>query len=379
MRKRVLSTVLSLAMVCGLVLTGCQTKTAAPAPEKEKTQTETESTKETKAAAETTAAEAAAAAADSAGKGKKITVGYDIYFLGNSWSVQLAEEFKQAVGQYKDQIEDVIYVESDNDIDKQIANIEDLIASDVDVIITTPCSSTALVPVLKEAREAGIKVVLLAAMVDSGDYDCLVTVDDTQFGKAGAEWLAKELGGKGNIICLNGISGNSASDQRWEGAQEVFAQYPDIKILAAEDAQWDYAKAKVVTSDLLAAYPEIDGVWSQGGAMTLAAIEAFQTANRDLVPMTGEDNNGYLKKWYSLQDQGMRGIACAKPTWLAEEALKAAIDLCNGKEVTKDMYYDAATIVDDDLAGYVRTDLPDDFWANTRLTADKVNEIFGSK
>lgn len=376
MKKRGLSMALALLLMCAAAVTGCGSKPAEPsATEPVRTEAAKDETP-TEAAAKEAVKESAAKAEET---GKKVTIGYDIYFLGNSWSVQLAEEFKQAAELHKDQIEEVIYVESDNDTDKQIANLEDLIASDVDVIITTPCSSTALVPVLKEAREAGIKVVLLAAMVESDDYDCLITVDDTEFGKAGAKWLAEELGGKGNIICLNGISGISASDQRWEGAQEVFSQYPDIKILAAEDAEWDYAKAKVVTNDLLAAYPEIDGVWSQGGAMTLAAIEAFQTAGRKLVPMTGEDNNGYLKKWYSLQDQGMRGIACAKPTWLAEEALTAAIDLCSGKEVKKDMFYDAATITDDDLADYVRTDLPDDFWANTRLTDEKVNELFGSK
>lgn len=378
MKKRGLSVVLALALTCGLVLSGCSKPSEAPVPET-KAEVSADKSETSEADAGKEAEKEAGTDAGTEGAGEKVTIGYDIYFLGNSWSVQLAEEFKQAAETHKDQIEEVIYVESDNDTDKQIANIEDLIASDVDVIITTPCSSTALIPVLKEAREAGIKVVLLAATVESDEYDCLITVDDTEFGKAGAKWLAEELGGKGNIICLNGISGISASDQRWEGAQEVFSQYPDIKILAAEDAEWDYAKAKVVTNDLLAAYPEIDGVWSQGGAMTLAAMEAFQTAGRKLVPMTGEDNNGYLKKWFSLQDQGLKGIACAKPTWLAEEALNAAIDLCSGKDVKKDMFYDAATITDSQLKDFVRTDLPDDFWANTRLSDEKINELFGSK
>lgn len=306
---------------------------------------------------------------------KKIKIGYDIYYLGNSWSVQMYEEFKYAVSNCTDDIE-VIYVDSQGDADKQVANLEDLIAQQVDVIITTPWSSSAPIPVLREARDAGIKVVLLASTIDTTDYDCLVTCDETEFGRAGAQWLVDQLGGKGNIICLNGISGLSTSELRWQGAQEVFANYPDIKVLASPDAKWDYAEAKVVVADLLATYPQIDGVWSQGGAMTLGAIESFQAANRALVPMTGEDNNGYLKKWKELQSEGMKGIACAKPTWLAEVALEKAIALVKGETVEQDTIYPTAVFSDDELDNYVRTDLPDDFWANTHLPDDIIKTIF---
>ena len=86
---------------------------------------------------------------------------------------------------------------------------------------------------LKKAQAKGIKVVLLASKIKSQDYDALVTVNDEDFGKAGAEWLAKKLNGKGKIIALNGISGISASDDRWAGAQEVFKAYPDIEVVLA--------------------------------------------------------------------------------------------------------------------------------------------------
>lgn len=79
------------------------------------------------------------------------------------------------------------------------------------------------------------------------------------------QWLVEQLNGTGKIICLNGISGLSTSEQRWAGAKSVFDQNPGIEVLAVEDANWDYATGKTVTSDLLAAYPQIDGVWSQGG------------------------------------------------------------------------------------------------------------------
>lgn len=306
-------------------------------------------------------------------EGDKIKIGYDIYFLGNSWSVQLYQEFKyDAENLYADQV-DVTYVESEGDISKQIANLEDLIAQEVDVIITTPNDTTALNSTLQDAMDAGIKVILLCAGIDGDCYDTLITVDEVEFGRVGGQWLADQLGGKGKIICLNGISGLSTSELRYAGAKGVFDNYPEIEVLAVEDANWDYATGKTVTSDLLAAYPEIDGVWSQGGAMTLGAIEAFQAANRPLVPMTGEDNNGLMKAWYA---SGSEGIGCAKPTWLARVSLEAAVALMKGETVEKDQIYPVQTITTADIPNFVHEDLSDDVWCGTELPADVLKEIF---
>lgn len=320
------------------------------------------------------APEAGGASTEATETGEKIKVGYDIYYLGNSWSVQLYQEFKyNAETAFADQI-DVTYVESEGDISKQIANLEDLIAQEVDVIITTPNDTTALNATLQEAMDAGIKVILLAATIDGDSYDSLITVDEVEFGRVGAEWLVEQLGGEGKIVCLNGISGLSTSEQRYSGAKEVFDVNPGIEILAVEDAGWDYATGKTVMSDLLAAYPEIDGVWSQGGAMTLGAIEAFQAANREIVPMTGEDNNGLIKAWDEL---GSEGIGCAKPTWLSRVALETAVKMMNGETVEKDQIYPVQTITTDEIDQYVHPDLSDDVWCGTELPEDVLKEIFG--
>ncbi len=127
-------------------------------------------------------------------------------------------------------------------------------------------------------------------------------------------------------------------------------------------------------SDLLAAYPEIDAVWSQGGAMTLGAIEAFEAANRELVPMTGEDNNGLMKKWNEL---GSEGIACAKPTWLSRVALESAVAMMAGEEVEMDQIYDVQTIVTEEIPDYVFPELSDDVWCGTELPEEVLVEIFG--
>lgn len=317
----------------------------------------------------------AAAMAMPAFAADKFKIGYDIYFGGNSWSVQLYKEFQAEAEKHKDTVE-VAYTESDLKANKQVSNIEDLITKGVDAIIITPISPTAVIPVLKKAQAKGIKVVLLASKIKSDDYDALVTVNDEDFGKAGAEWLARKLDGKGKIIALNGISGISASDDRWAGAQEVFANYPDIEVVSAVDASWDYAQAKIAVSNLLAANPEIDGIWSQGGSMTLGAIDAFDAARRELVPMTGEDSNGYLKRWVALQDKGFTSVAPSKPTWLGSEALLTALKLLKGEPVEKETIFPPPIIDDTNVAERARMDLSDSFWVNTRLTDEQARAAF---
>ncbi len=304
------------------------------------------------------------------------TIGYDVYFLGNSWSVQLAEEFKAAAELHKDKIKSLVMTESGGSADKEISNVEDMIAQKVDAIIITPLNPSALAPVCEKAMKAGIVVILNAAKISTDQYTSLVTVNDTDFGKVGAEWLAKKLNGKGKIIALNGIPGISVSEERFQGAKEVFAKYPGIEIVGAAAADWDYAKAKTAVANLLQANPVIDGVWSQGGAMTLGAIEAFQAANRPLVPMTGEDNNGFLKVWAKLKPTGFESIAVSKPTWLAAKSLEVALDALSGKQVQKDIILPPPVITNDNLDQYVKPDLPDSFWTQTRLSDQQIEKIF---
>jgi ribose transport system substrate-binding protein len=282
-------------------------------------------------------------AAAPAAKTGPYTVGYDVYWLGNSWSVQLYQEFKASVGRNKSDVKNVVYTQSDNQVQKQISNIQSMIARKVDAIIMTPISPSATVPVIKQAEAAGIPVVLLSAEADTKDYTALVTVDQKKFGAAGAEWLAKSLGGKGNIYALNGVAGLSTDSLRFAGAKAVFAKYPGIKIVADTHASWDEAQA----------------------------------ARKPLVPMVGENNNGLMKQWLALRGKGdFDSVGVTNPTWLADDALKVTIKALKGEKFQKDNVLTPPTITNDDLEKFARKDLPDSFWVNTRLSDAQVDALF---
>jgi ribose transport system substrate-binding protein len=309
----------------------------------------------------------------------RFTIGYDVYWLGNSWSTQLAEEFRAAVDRNRDSIENVVYTQSDNQVQKQISNVQSMISRRVDAIIMTPISPSASVPVIQQANRAGIPVILVAAQADTRDTAAEVRADDVVFGRTGAEWLVDKLGGRGNIYVLNGLPGFSTDTLRWKGAKDVFDRYPDIKVVADAHAAWDTARAKTAVSNMLAAHPDVDGVWSQGGAMTLGAIQAFRAAGHPLVPMTGENNNGLMKVWDGLIRSGDRtfdSIGVVNPTWVGSEALTQTLNLLRGDEVRKVNLVNPAPITSSTLDRYVRTDLPDSFWVDTRLDDAQIRALF---
>ena len=253
---------------------------------------------------------------------------------------------------------------------------EDLITKKVDAIVITAASPTALAPVVEEATEAGIKVVSFDNVVDTDEQVATVGIDETEFGRIGAEWLAEKLDGKGKIIVLNGIAGAATDSLRWGGAEEVFKNYPDIEVLGSANASWDYAQGKAAVESMLSAYPEIDGVWSQGGAMTQGAIDAFIAAGRDLVPMTSEGNNGALKAWYENRDNGLSCIAPSNPTYTSAEALRTVIKALDGEDVPKNVVMDIETVTEDNLEDYYRPDMPDSFWVLTELDDEALQKLY---
>ena len=201
---------------------------------------------------------------------------------------------------------------------------------------------------------------------------------DYDFGYTGAKWLCEQLGGEGNIVCLDGMPGLSSAVLRMEGAMDAFSEYPGIKVIASEYANWDYATAKPIMENILAAYDDIDGIWSSGGDMTRAAIEVWADSGRDWIPMMGEDCNGFLKLWSQYKPEGLSCIAVSLPSWLFAYGAELGIQILDGTyDGPKDIIVDIPTITDDEVDDYVRWDLSDSFWGETHMSEEDIVALYG--
>jgi len=307
-------------------------------------------------------------------------VGLSNSFSGNSWRAQMVAEFKLAADQLKADgtLKDYLVSDATGNTASQIQQIQNMIAAKVDAIVVDANSETALNPAIEAAHKAGVIVVAFDNTVTS-PYAINVSTDQRKFGEVGGEWLAKKLNGKGSIVVLSGLAGSPVNKQRWdEGAKKALSKYPDIKILTEVNADWDQAKAQQAVANLLPSFPKIDAVYSQGGAMTLGAIYAFKAANRPLVPMVGEANNGLFKVWKAEQKNGFSSISPSNPCAQSVDALKVAIQALKGEQVAKDISQDPPTITDENLDKFVQVDMPDSLWLPTTLDAAHLQALFGS-
>jgi len=176
----------------------------------------------------------------------------------------------------------VIYIDAQNDSSKQVAAMESLISRKVNGILISPMTTDSLVPAIEEAVKAGIPVVSVDRKANTDKVLVHVGADNVEGGRAAARYVVEKLGGKGNIIELEGTPGASPAIDRKKGFDEVIAQNPGMKILVSQTAQFDRAKGHDVMENLMQAYPNYDAVFGANDEMIIGAIEAMSAAGVDL-------------------------------------------------------------------------------------------------
>ncbi len=258
-------------------------------------------------------------------------IGLSNGWVGSEWRTQMIEEAQAAAAAWKEKGHNVeVVVQSANvDVPGQIAHVRNFINEGVNAIIINPNSPTAFDPVFAQAKEAGILVISTDAEVSSPDAT-YVGIDQKAWGAAGAEWLAKTLEGKGNVVAINGVAGHPANEMRVAGYREVFAKFPDIKIVNEVNADWDQAKGQQAMQNLLATYPDIKGVWVQDGMAAGAWKSIMDAGKQGDIAATGEIRKDFIDLW--VKDKLNSG-ASVNPPGVMASALNVAVLMLDGKEL----------------------------------------------
>jgi simple sugar transport system substrate-binding protein len=213
--------------------------------------------------------------------GKKLTVGFSQVGAESDWRVAESKSVKDEAA--KRGI-DLKFSDAQGKQENQIAAIRSFVAQGVDGIILAPKVETGWDQVLKEARDAKIPVILVDRGIDVKDdslYTTLIASDFVAEGKMAAEWLAKKTGGKANIIELEGTPGAAPANDRKKGFAEGIKAYPDMKIIAAQSADFETGKGKEVMETLLQQHGNnVNAVYAHNDNMALGAIEAIKAAGK---------------------------------------------------------------------------------------------------
>jgi ribose transport system substrate-binding protein len=165
-------------------------------------------------------------------------------------------------------------------IPEQMSQIEDAITKKPNAAVFIPVDAKAMVPGVEKFNAANIPVVNLIDRSDGGQFISFMGCDDFAVAEQTAKHLLEKMGGKGNVIIIEGVGGSSNNTKRVGGFKKALEAYPNIKLLASQPGNFQRAQALQVTENLLQAHRQIDGILAANDAMALGAIQALDAANR---------------------------------------------------------------------------------------------------
>ena len=278
---------------------------------------------------------------------KKLKIGLTVPNLSNPFFVAMSKGAKEVASKYN---AEVTTVSADQDLAKQTSQIEDFITKKVDLILLSPFDSAGIAGAVSEAKAAGIPVVALDGFAEGG-IDTVVMSDNVQAGKLAAEYLVKQLNGKGNIVIIDGPPVSAVTD-RIKGFNEVIKKYPDIKVVAKQNGEGNREKALTVMEGTLTANKKIDAVFTINDEEAVGVQIAQEQASRQneffVVSVDGAPSAvDALKKGGSFA-----GTSAQFPNQMVIDGVALALKVIDGKKVDSKVLIPTKFITKDNVDSY---------------------------
>lgn len=173
-----------------------------------------------------------------------------------------------------------------DNVEDQSALVERAIAERPDAVVFVPVHATEMNASVRRLNAAGIPIVNYLNRLSEGEFVTFVGSDDYRLARDVAARLFRQLGGRGEIVIIEGVPGAVTSRDRVRGFRDAAAECPGVRIVANRVGDYQQETARHVTAELLAELPRLDGILSANDVMSLGAIEALEAARRR-VPITG--------------------------------------------------------------------------------------------
>ena len=259
---------------------------------------------------------------------------------------------------------------AEGSLEKQVSLIENLISQHASAILVDPLDKNALIPVLKKAEAAGVKILTIGNKVlADGNYSTLYP-DAPDAGNT-ARALALALGGKGEVAMLIGARGNYVSDTREKGFSDTLAkEFPDIKVDGIQPAGWDPSKAADVAQTWVSTYPNLKGIWCMSDTMCLGASTVVDAAGKS-VKIAGFDGDAEMDPLFKNGSMVIDVLTGAYRVGYWNIAVAAR--LAKGETFPKDLYMPTYLVATDATAA----DLEKGGLKINHITPEKAKEIAG--
>ncbi|HUC91307.1 MAG TPA: substrate-binding domain-containing protein [Paenibacillus sp.] len=337
MKKKSLSIIVTTVLAFALVITGCGKSNNDSAA--------SNTAPSTSDSANSSANESAAPAGSYEYKTKAegdIVIGFSQAVMNHPFRIANVESAKKTAAELGIEL---IVTDGQGDVNKEISNIESLIARKVDAIIVSSLSGKAIYPAYKQVAEAKIPLIIAASGVpddESIPYVSYVATDEVSMGQQAAQYIAKMLGNKGNIVVIDGVPESTNSELRRQGFMPEIAKFADIEVVAQQSGDWLRLPAMQVMTNILQANDKIDVVFAQNDEMGFGALEAIKKAGREKeIKVVGMDAQ---KEALELVKNSDNYVMTVKNEWSLDTAVKLAVDAVRGKPIEKRVVLDSPVI-----------------------------------
>lgn len=220
---------------------------------------------------------------------------------------------------------------ANQDLNKQLADVEDFIVKGVDVIVLSPVDSKGVKAVIEKAQKAGIKVITVDVPATGVDVTSYIGTDNYAGGVKAGELMAKELGDKGKVAIIDYPTVQSVVN-RIDGFKKAIGEHKDIEIVAQQTGI-TRAEALAAAQNMLQANPDIQGIFGFGDDAALAAAVAVKSAGlENQVKVIGFDGMEEARNAVDTNPV-MVGVIQQFPGEMGKRAVDTAIDVIAGKEV----------------------------------------------
>jgi ribose transport system substrate-binding protein len=260
------------------------------------------------------------------------TIGMSQCNLGEPWRVQMNADVKREAEKHPEL--KVVFKDAQNDSLRQASHVEEFVRAGVNLIIISPKEAAPLTAPVAAAYKKGIPVIVLDRRVLGQDYTCFIGADNKKIGKAAGAYIAKLLGGKGNLVELKGLMTSTPGQDRHSGFVEGI-KGSEVKVIFEADMKWLEPNARTEMESALARFKQIDLVYAHNDPGAHGAYLAAKAAGREKeIRFVGIDALPHEGQVYAKQ--GLLAASFEYPTG-GVEAIQNALEILAGKQVAKEI------------------------------------------
>jgi ribose transport system substrate-binding protein len=277
-------------------------------------------------------------------------------YAGNSWRQQMLKMWdlasKDATG--NGILAKTKVVNSDNSAPQQASQIGDLTLQGWKAIVIDAASPTALNGVIQQACSAHIVVVVFDSLA-TAPCAYKVAYNYVDMGRMEADYVAKQLGGKGNVLEVRGIAGTSVDNDIHQGIVEGLAKYPGLKLVGSVHGNWTQSIAQKEVAGILPTLPKVDAVVTQGGD-GYGTYEAFKAAGRPTPLIIMGNRQDELALWKQLAGApgGYQTFSLSSAPGVSSIAFWVAQQILAGADVPKTVNVPLLVITAQDLDAWLK-------------------------